>query len=174
MERFLTKEIEKKFEKISLDYTFSSPLLINGVLQSQLSSRSTYNHYRILKNWFEEGMIPYDEIAYFCVQDEDIFFALKRMAQLNDMIVHLSTYTDAGFNIFYLPVVLAEYQKLRLRLWIEFMESHCLKWSIDQSTKDTFVYYKTEEEITSCLEKEQILDDAYIRELTKKYPSYKE
>lgn len=170
---FLTEKLAKKFTHLSLDYVYKTPLLFMGEEKNHIFSTSNKNHYDILLDFMEFECIPYDEIAYNLLRNLATEKGIFRMAELGDMVFQGLIYQSVFFgSLFYCPRELTEYQRLRLRLWYEFIKS--IDGLLEIVSPEKSKTLKEKEEIETFLEERKILDDTYIFNLTKKYPNYQE
>lgn len=166
MQQFITIPIKEKFSRITLDYTFATERTFGEITKWNISSKSTLSHFKLLLEMGNKELIPSDEILREYLHQGNYYAANNRVAALGDMIFQLSN----GDSILYCPKILQEYQKLRLRLWHEYLELAKRKYEIcfSETTKIS------KEGIPEFLKEEQILEDDYIRHLIKKFPNYEE
>ena len=124
MEKFLNTKMEDQFKKITLDYTLKKEIILNNEIKRFYYATEVDHHCNILKRMMESGIIEDDSEAWMFLLEEDIFFAARRMAELGNMIFHISCDDIIEFYIAYLPNKLTEYQKYRLRLWHEYLSKN--------------------------------------------------
>ncbi len=166
MQKFLTKKLEETFGLITMDYTYKYARHFEDKIKRGLYSTSDKFHYRIMLDFMENELIPYDGIAQAYFLNQDILKGANRLAELGDMIFHNSY----GIHVLYCPEKLTEYQQLRLRLWYEYFK--IVKMEYEISTQERNVYEN--KDLRNYLQENRILDEEYIQSLTLKYPDYKD
>lgn len=169
MEQFLTEEVEKKFKRITLEYVYSSDMLVGDRIKRSIYSFREDPHSQILINWMAEGFITYDDDAYEQLQFNHISIANDIFASLGEMIIHINH--KAPFNLLYCPKDLVDYQQLRLRLWYEYFVKQNQFFSISCSSGNRTIAYDASQ-VESYLEEQSILDDQLMRSLVRKYPNF--
>lgn len=170
MEQFLTSEIEEKFNKTRLQFVYDFTIHFGDREKNQISSTSLEPHFIILKKMIEKGIVPYDATAWQYLQQRAIFGAIECYTKMGNMIAHIEKDEDFCYYAFYCPTNIQEFHKLNLRLWNEYCTKKKVEYGIKYFSQNGVVDFSKENQINSFLEEQQILDDDYIRTLTKKYP----
>lgn len=160
MEKFLIPKFENELSKITLEYVYKDG--------RNLTSLEKGSHALILANWMSHDLIPYDEEVWEYLKNQDILLANMRLAELGGTIFHISNNPDTSFNILYFPEQIEEFQKFRLRIWLEYLEKFNRIYEIGFYNKNVMEWVKNESAYP-FLEEQQILDDSYIRILAKKF-----
>ncbi len=171
MEQFLTPKLEKEVSEISLEYIYEKEkksIDIPNFIERGLKAKGKMKHIYILAGWMADGLIQYDDMAWQNLKRNYLVNAYRRMAELKDMIVHASIDKESPFNLLYCPEKMQDYQVLRTRLWWEYFTNSNKICKIGQVKSDDFVWYD-EKETSVFLEEQKILDDTYIRVLTRKF-----
>jgi hypothetical protein len=166
---FNEKEIQT-MQSITLDYIYSDFNLDKKT--SHVASCSIDYHCMILQRMMEEGQVLYDAQVYDMLDRGEFYPACHVLTKRHDMIMQVKTIAPhfPGYGICYCPISLSEIEKIYLRKWYEFFQETKGFLTISMHRDNVKYYCESSAFVQNYLEKEQILDDTYMRSLLRKYP----
>ncbi|MCI8574904.1 MAG: hypothetical protein HFI09_00355 [Bacilli bacterium] len=163
----------KVLQRTNLAYVYPNPIKGNGRDISQVSSTSWDFHYKILQKWMCQGLIPDDFDIFKLLEREEIFKACLDFTRYYQSVIwqiKRVKLEDTPLGMCYCPSSLSEIERLYLRLWIEYFYKVQGDLMICQSRPNgDFDGYSNETKVEQFLVQENILDDHYIRSISKKY-----
>ncbi len=169
MTEFLTTDVERILERITLEDVYSSEMKLGDRTKRSIFSFDEKPHSKILMSWMVEGYVPFDSDAWKELQQDNISIANDYLASQGEMLIHINK--KAPFHIVYCPENLIDYQQLRLRTWFEFFKKYNHRFEISRQLQGKTIFYGYDH-VGEYLEEIGVLNDDYIRKLAKKYPEF--
>ncbi len=170
----LTKEMQEKFDRITLDCAFSNEREYAGNIKknhiSYLDGSDSSKIY-ILDKLREREFIIDDATLISYLQNNDVVGALTYLTTFGDLFI--TKEETGGYQLadIYCPKVLSPYQILRLRMWYEYFNRYVSGYEIHSPNYQKPIDCE-EELFQEFINENHINDDEYIRKLTPKYPNF--